>query len=76
MFEDLDDGFYAAVNSLIQQTKRPIVMTTGMCTIQSLPNSLLYGQDSAEMVCRPQAEAPFQNCPDRTIVNLVGIVFV
>ena len=68
MFEDLDDGFYAAVNSLIQQTKRPIVMTTGMCTIQSLPISL--------MVRRPQAEAPFQYCSDCIIVNLVGIVFV
>ena len=31
-----------------------------LCTIQSLPNSLLYGQDSAETVRRPQAEAPFQ----------------
>ena len=31
------------------------------CTIQSLPNSLLYGQDSAETVRRPQAEALFQH---------------
>ena len=46
------------------------------CTIQSLPNSLLYGQDSAEKVRRPQAEAPFQHCPDRIIVKLVGIVFL
>ena len=43
-------------------------------TIQSLPNSLLCGQDSAETVRRPQAKAPFQHCPDRIIVNLVGIV--
>ena len=35
-----------------------------------------YGQDSAETVRRPQAEAPFEHCPDRIIVNLVGIVFV
>ena len=26
--QDLDDGFYSAVNSLIQQTKRPIVLTS------------------------------------------------
>ena len=37
---------------------------------------LLCGQDSAEMVRRSQAEAPFQHCPDRIIVNLVGFVFV
>ena len=28
VLEDLDDGFYSAVNTLIQQTKRPIVLTT------------------------------------------------
>ena len=28
VFEDLDDGFYGAVSTLVQQTKRPIVMTT------------------------------------------------
>ena len=45
-----------------------------MYTIQSLPNSLLYGQDSTETVHRPHVESPFQHCPDRTIVTLVGIV--
>ena len=28
VFEDLDDGFYSAVTTLVQQTKRPIVLTT------------------------------------------------
>ena len=28
VFDDLDDGFYGAVTTLVQQTKRPIVLTT------------------------------------------------
>ena len=47
---------------------------TTIIGIQSLLNSLLYSQDSAEVVRRPQAEAPFQHCSDHIIVNLVGIV--
>ena len=41
---------------------RASLETSLLCTIQSLPNSLLYGQDSAETVRSPQAEAPFQHC--------------
>ena len=28
VFDDLDDGFYGAVTTLVQQTKRPIVLMT------------------------------------------------
>merc|ERR1719422_740692 len=31
VFGDLDDGFYGAVNTLSQQSKRPIVMTVSNC---------------------------------------------
>ena len=47
---------------------------TTIIRIESLPNSLLYGQDSAETVRRLRVEAPFQHCPDRIIVKLEGIV--
>ena len=32
VFDDLDDGFYSAVNTLSQQSKRPIIMTTSSTT--------------------------------------------
>merc|ERR1719318_1734881 len=31
VFGDLDDGFYGAVNTLSQQSKRPIVLTVSSC---------------------------------------------
>ena len=32
VFDDLDEGFYSAVNTLSQQSKRPIIMTTASST--------------------------------------------
>ena len=36
VFDDLDDGFYTAVNTLSQQSKRPIIMTTSSTTWMGL----------------------------------------